>query len=389
MSGRLILMGSGELSPTMVATHRRGLDEAGTSRVTVLDTPFGFQENAEELTARIARYFRTSLQADVDVARLRRADGPLSRRARALAKIATGRYLFSGPGSPSYALAVWKASGVGEALAARLRAGATIALASAAAVTVGRMALPVYEIYKVGADPHWLAGLDLTGSLGLPMVVVPHWNNAEGGTHDTSRCFIGRRRFELLADRLDVGVVGVDEHTAATFDFRRGTVEVTGVGTVTLRGREETLLAAGEALPLEEVRRLLGGTAPAPPSRTETLGPPAADGDPDEPADRLLSLLEEAVAGSTSARRAVEQGIVELAEQARRGRRDPRDLIAGYIEVALEGREALRSEGRWEEADRIRDRLAQLGVEVRDQPEGVEWHLVGEDRARGDFGPET
>ena len=48
-----------------------------------------------------------------------------------------------------------------------------------------------YEIYKVGVDPFWAEGMDILGQLGLPLVVVPHWNNAEGGTFDTRFCFMG------------------------------------------------------------------------------------------------------------------------------------------------------------------------------------------------------
>jgi len=54
--------------------------------------------------------------------------------------------------------------------------------ASAAALTIGRFTLPVYEIYKVGQDIHWVDGLDILSQFGLHLVVVPHWNNAEGGT---------------------------------------------------------------------------------------------------------------------------------------------------------------------------------------------------------------
>ena len=52
--------------------------------------------------------------------------------------------------------------------------------ATAAALTLGAFTVPVYEIYKVGEDPHWLEGLDVLGSVGLSVAVVPHYNNAEG-----------------------------------------------------------------------------------------------------------------------------------------------------------------------------------------------------------------
>ncbi len=378
MSGRLILMGSGELSPTMVATHRWGLQAAGTATVTVLDTPFGFQENADQLTERITRYFRTSLSADVVVAGLRRADAPAAARTRALTAVERARYVFSGPGSPSYAVSAWKAVGMGEALQRRLTAGATVTLASAAALTAGTKTIPVYEIYKAGADPFWLEGLHLCSPFGLAMVVVPHWNNSEGGTHDTSRCFIGRRRFRALADVLDVGVVGVDEHTAVCFDFAAGSVRVAGVGSVTLRGREEVVLVSGQSVSLAEARELLGAVPSHPPPPAPPKIPfdqALADGDLDAAVAALLARLEAAAEGGSEAQAVVGGGIVALAELARRGLGDPRDRVAGFVEALLEWRSSLRREGRWEEADRVRERLGELGVEVRDRPEGPEWKL--------------
>jgi hypothetical protein len=33
-------------------------------------------------------------------------------------------------------------------------------LAGTAAISAGRLALPVYEMFKIGEDPHWMPGLD-------------------------------------------------------------------------------------------------------------------------------------------------------------------------------------------------------------------------------------
>ena len=105
-----------------------------------------------------------------------------------------------GPGSPSYALAQWKGSQVPAVLAEKLRTGGCVTFASAAAVTLGAFALPVYEVYKVGQRPHWLEGLDLLAEAGLRAAVVPHFNNAEGGNHDTRYCYMGERRLSALED---------------------------------------------------------------------------------------------------------------------------------------------------------------------------------------------
>ena len=135
-------------------------------------------------------------------------------------------------------------------------------LASAAAATMGFTAVPVYEIYKAGAAPHWLAGLDLLGILGLKVAVIPHYDNAEGGSYDTRYCYLGERRLSLLERELpaDAAVLGVDEHTAAVFDLRAGTVEISGRGGVTLRrAGAGIVLTPGTVLALAQLRELVRG----------------------------------------------------------------------------------------------------------------------------------
>ena len=122
-----------------------------------------------------------------------------------LARVAEARYVFAGPGSPSYALRQWLGTAVPDLLAAKLRDGGCVTFASAAAVGVGVCSLPVYEVYKVGEEPRWLDGLDLLSVTGLRAAVVPHYNNAEGGTHDTRYCYMGERRLRMLEALLPGG----------------------------------------------------------------------------------------------------------------------------------------------------------------------------------------
>jgi hypothetical protein len=75
--------------------------------------------------------------------------------------VRTARSVFAGPGSPTYALRVWAGTGFDEALAAIAASGGTMTFASAAALTIGVVTVPVYEIYKSGADPAWAAGTNL------------------------------------------------------------------------------------------------------------------------------------------------------------------------------------------------------------------------------------
>jgi len=49
---RIVVMGSGETAPTMIKIHRQVLADSGAGPAVLLDTPFGFQNNADELVAR-------------------------------------------------------------------------------------------------------------------------------------------------------------------------------------------------------------------------------------------------------------------------------------------------------------------------------------------------
>ena len=51
------------------------------------------------------------------------------------------------------------------------------------------------------------------------------------------------------------------------------------------------------------------------------------------------------------------------------------EKIGEEARLLMQEREKRRKEGRWEEADRIRDRLSGMGVEISDTPTGVVWRL--------------
>ena len=55
--GRLVIMGSGETAPTMVEVHRSTLRAAGDGPSLLFDTPYGFQENADDITDKAVAYF--------------------------------------------------------------------------------------------------------------------------------------------------------------------------------------------------------------------------------------------------------------------------------------------------------------------------------------------
>ncbi|MCH8986828.1 hypothetical protein IIA94_01525 [Patescibacteria group bacterium] len=117
----------------------------------------------------------------------------------------------------------------------RVRDGASLAIASAATAAFSRHCLPVYEIFKVGEELHWIDGLETYGEFLEPMTIIPHFNNTEGGTKlDTSRCWMGVDRFEKLLTMLPKGekVLGIDEHTTITFDLDSKECIVFGKGMV-------------------------------------------------------------------------------------------------------------------------------------------------------------
>src|SRR5262249_40526888 len=157
--------------------------------------------------------------------------------AAAVAAVRGDDWVFAGPGSPSYALSKWRGSQVPEALRDRIAAGTGITIiASAAAASMGPLAVPVYDIVKGRPGPHWLDGLDLLGVLGLKVAVIPHYDNAEGGTHDTRFCYMGERRLSMIEGQIppDAAVLGVDEHTALVLDLDAQRAEVRGKGGATV-----------------------------------------------------------------------------------------------------------------------------------------------------------
>ncbi|MGD9030351.1 MAG: cysteine--tRNA ligase [Anaerolineae bacterium] len=50
-------------------------------------------------------------------------------------------------------------------------------------------------------------------------------------------------------------------------------------------------------------------------------------------------------------------------------------LVDGLMEIVLDIRARYREAERWNEADALRDRLAELGIGVEDRPDGATWHL--------------
>ena len=427
----LAIMGSGETAPTMVTPHREIVARLGEPkpRAVLLDTPYGFQENASEITERAVEYFGHRVQLTIEAAGFL---GPLAAdqtqrtpiaEAAALSRLRTAGFVFAGPGSPSYALSVWRGSPVPEALTTKLADGGAVVFSSAAALTLGRFSVPVYEIYKVGLPVHWLDGLDLLRAAGFEgsCVVIPHYDNAEGGTHDTRFCYLGERRLVAMEAMLpdDAWVLGIDEHTVLMVDLDARTAVVSGRGGLTVRRRGASqVFPAGQPLGLDALLAAARGSVsaarrdPAPTGASVGTGSPLPHAGP-SPAGRspLLSevaRLEQAFEAAIAGRKAPEAAeailnldraiaewaadtlqtddpdraravlhslVQRLGEAAAGGLRDPRELLAPLVESLITLRGELRAAKAFELADRVRDRLITARIELRDTPAGTVWEL--------------
>jgi hypothetical protein len=433
MTRLLTIMGSGETSPTMVKPHREVFEHLSASALTAdaaipsvfLDTPFGFQENADELSAKTVQYFKVSLNRIVDVAGLCDIKTATTlEREVAFNRIRQARFVFAGPGSPTYALRQWAGTPLPELLAEKLQTGGAVTFSSAAALTLGISTVPVYEIYKSGADPHWLDGLDLLTPFGLPVAVIPHYNNTEGGHHDTRFCYLGERRLRMLEELLPAGafVLGVDEHTGVILDLDTDTAKVVGLGVVTVRRNGISMeIPNGETVPIDMLRghpSTRSGTSTArsapvltsvvddnPIARTVSTKVAASLASDVErcSAEFDLSIERRDAAGAVAAildlddairdwsadtlqsaemdkaRALLRSMIIRLGDASRSGLTDPRDVLGPLVEIALSARSEVRRAKLYDLSDQIRDELALAGVEVRDTADGQIWELTEPD----------
>jgi peptidase E len=318
-------------------------------------------------------------------------------------------FVLIGPGSPTYAVRQWRQSPIPEILTERVAAGNCLVAASAAALTVGRFTLPVYEIYKVGEDLHWVDGMDILGPFGFNLVVIPHWNNAEGGTHDTRFCYMGEARLRQLESLLpgDVSIFGLDEHTACLLDFEKDEAVIRGIGSVTLRrGGRERVFEKTERIPLQILRE---GKVEAKLSHAvPSISPKPIDkANKDSFWDRVhaaeakfySSLKQHEIKQTTHALLELDRMIwqaqqdresPEFISQARDTLRElivsigvklevtPRsrtECLAPLIELLLNLRQEFRTQKQFDAADGIRQTIEKAGIIIEDTRQGVRWRL--------------
>ncbi len=380
--GTITLIGSGELGEAMAKTHRAILAQIEPPiHAVFLDTPAGFEVNADEISARAVAYFGQHFDVALEIASFKSKSRATAQQvADALHLLRRANFIFAGPGSPSYAIHQWRGSAVWDTLVARWMTGAHLVFASAGAIALGCYSLPVYEIYKAGHALEWIDGLDLLGAFGLKIAIIPHWNNAEGGTYDTRFCYMGEERLRILQAHLpfDVVILGIDEHTALTLNPSMQQGIVGGVGRVTIRyADDETSYPAGATLSFDQMRapRLVNPVgAPAVPA---TL--PLAESSPAVLATTLyLDQLARAMRETRepiAQRELIERAHATMHEFAQIGgaERAHAQEVAPLVELLISIRAQLRAAKQFALADRVREELARLGLQLDDTPTGTIW----------------
>lgn len=379
-------MGSGETSPTMVTPHKQIIADLRNSTkpiLNVLDTPFGFQENAEVLTNKLTEYFAQSVGESVGTVSMRNVHISSSDLAQAVNSIRDSDWLFAGPGSPSYALKVWRELGVTPHFNEVLSRG-TLTFASAAALTVGSHTIPVYEMYKVGEDPHWLPGLNLLEHhTGMSAAIIPHFDNTEGANHDTRFCYIGERRLRVLESMLppETFIIGVDGHTGVSFNLQTRIATVFGLGQMTIRHHGESwIVNNGESATFDEIIAHTGSAIVLePPAELFKVNPRQVEellesGEVNAAVEALLDLDE--LDRDLQTRVAVHSLITRLGLIATTPRMDMVAVAGPFIDALLQERQNARTSGRWDDADSIRDRLTELKVIISDSKDGSSWKFL-------------
>jgi hypothetical protein len=337
--GRIAFLGSGETSLAggrIFESLARLIPDP--LRVAVMETTAGFELNSFQVAGRVADFLQTRLQnynPTIDVIPARKKGSEFSPdNLEILKPLLTANMIFMGPGSPSYAVRQLKDTVAWDIIRARHRLGATLIFASAATISVGAWALPVYEVYKVGEDVHTKRGLDLFADYGMNLSFVPHWNNADGGIDlDTSRCFFGMERFDQWRSLLPAEniVVGLDEHSGVILDFEAACCEVSGVSSVSvLKSNGMDIHPAGAKFPLSEL-----GQFTSPESTEHGLRPD------------------------------VWQMVVNAKNVAEEEDSPPAEVL-----ILFEKRKDARGRKDFAESDRLRDQISAMGWTVQDSKGG-------------------
>lgn len=235
----LVMFGSGETAPSSVDIYRQIFLQLGKRNLSIalISTPAGFQPNVDHVYGEIRDFLLSSFpDFNLNIQIISANNREMADDPHIVDKITKVDIIFTGPGSPTYAVKHLRSTLLLQKIIDQVKTGSTLILASAATITFSQHALPVYEIFKVGEDLGWIDGLNVYSQLWQTCSVIPHFNNKEGGSDlDTSYCFIGRGRGEQMLKMLppEDKFIGIDEHTALIVDLKTQTELVRGKGKVT------------------------------------------------------------------------------------------------------------------------------------------------------------
>jgi hypothetical protein len=336
--GPIALLGSGETSLAGGRIFESIAQRLSRSlRIAILETPAGFELNSPQVAGRVADFLKVRLQnyhPVVEIIPARKRSTPFSPDdPEILTPLLTADMFFMGAGSPTYAVRQLVGSLAWDIIRARHRLGAALIFASAATIAVGARVVPVYEIYKVGEEISCPPGLNLFADFGLDLSCVPHWNNTDGGMDvDTSRCFIGMERFSQWCSLLPPNhtTLGLDEHTGIIIDFVTGFFTISGVSSITLlRECKPEMYPAGSTIPVNAL-----GLVRCPQSPEEGISAAAWE--------MVINAKEDHF---------------------------PQNAQTEVMQL-LEEREKARVRKDWRKSDALRQRIAILGWQVQDTPEG-------------------
>ena len=112
--GKIVLMGSGELTATMVEVHKGLIRQLpGSQQAAFLDTPAGFQLNVDHISSKAVEYFRKHIQHPLAIASFKSQKNISGYDVeQAFRLLRESDYILIGPGSPTYAVRQWLASPV-------------------------------------------------------------------------------------------------------------------------------------------------------------------------------------------------------------------------------------------------------------------------------------
>ena len=354
-SGSLAILGSGEMSPNLVSVHRElleGLDDS--SSIFMIDSPFGFQENANQLVEKIIDFYKVSLNVEMKLASYRNIE-ELNTKSffKSIQLLESASFIFAGPGSPSYASKLWHGNEFEQTLKNHLIKGGKSLFASAAASTLGEHTLPVYEIYKVGQDPYWEKGLNILDVYGLSCTVVPHFNNAEGGNHDTSFSYVGENRMKTLLDKSYSNILGIDEHTALIISGKNETFKVVGLGNVTILNREGThVFKKDSEESLDILQKLLVSEKNASVKKIDNV---------ETEADSIDKSTIKEIAN------------LEIQIESNKKNTERFEIL---VEKLILLRSKLRNEKNYKLSDEVRDILESSGLQIEDSEQGIQWRIT-------------